>query len=76
MTSEQAVRMASAQSNTRELRLLKAVEGVAGELGRIAYSLSMIEARLQADYEERCGDRIGTMSVPETPPVKVDVECS
>lgn len=76
MTPEQAERMASTMNNSRELRMLQAVESIGGSLSLIASILSQISLRMEEEYEQRCGERIGTMSVKDTPEVKVDVECS
>jgi predicted exporter len=61
LTPEQREKMASVANNTRELRMLKAVEKVGVELSGINYSLAMLSQHLLGDVWQECADKIAEM---------------
>ena len=69
MTPDQAERMTSAQSNNRELRMLKAVESIAGSLSSIHQELAMLSFRLSDEFDQHCLDRIAAQAT--VPPVEI-----
>lgn len=71
MNVEQAERMASTRISQRELRMLRAVEKIAGSLDSIHQTLALLSYKLYEEkYPEDCMEAIAEMTVAP-PPVEI-----